>query len=186
MTIKKAVKIKEKDIEEIYEKYKNQIFAYIYLKIRNKEESEDILSKTFIKFIRYSKKKDIYMESIKPLLYKIASNIIIDHFRKKKIIKILSFNALNSSTEEEYIEVIQFPSKENIKQQAELNETIKKINKIVEKLPEKQREAFYLRFMEGFSFKEISYIQNTNISTALSRVRYAVDKIKETIKGDFL
>ena len=48
-----------------------------------------------------------------------------------------------------------------------------KINKVLNMLPEEQREVFTLR-QQGISFKEIAEMQNCSINTALSRMRYVI------------
>ena len=76
---------------EYYEKYSDDIFRFCMVKTRNRDRSLDITQETFLKFWEYIiKGKDI--ENERPLLYKIANNMIIDFYRKKKAIQVEDFS----------------------------------------------------------------------------------------------
>ncbi|WP_425449208.1 RNA polymerase sigma factor [Dethiothermospora halolimnae] len=76
-----------KNVEETIEKFQFNIYKYCYQMIRSKETAEDITQEVFIKFFNISKKKD-YSNSD---LYKIAHNKCIDHLRREKRKKVVSY-----------------------------------------------------------------------------------------------
>ena len=53
---------------------------------------------------------------------------------------------------------------------------------VIDRLPPKEREVFYLRARSGFSFKEIAAISGAPINTALSRMRSAVKKLRRSLE----
>ncbi len=163
--------------------YKNPLYSFIYSRVRNTHEAEDLLSKTFIKIINYSSKNMIEMSKLKGLLYTTAANIIKDFFRRASIISFFSLDKpVSNDTEHTYYDF--FADNKSLKfiDNIDNKATLKEVNLLIANLPANQSEAFYLRFIEGFSFEEVAKIQKTSVSTALSRVRYAVSKIKDGLK----
>jgi RNA polymerase sigma-70 factor (ECF subfamily) len=56
------------------------------------------------------------------------------------------------------------------------------IRKILDQLPEDQKEVIKMRFYEDLSFKEISEITGVSINTALGRMRYAVINLRKIVE----
>lgn len=178
-------KLDEKDIKMIFETYKIPLLNYIHFKTRHEEESKDLLSKTFVKFIYYSQKQLIRMDEVKSLLYKIASTTVIDHFRRKKIISFISLNSKTDEHSDELFNLIIDPKSLKPYENIDHKNTLKEVSEIIKSLPADQKEAFRLRFYDHLSFKDIASIQKTSLGTALSRVRYAVLKIKDSLNQIF-
>jgi len=89
MKIKEKIlysRIKNKDRQafvKAYDLYVDQIYRFIYFKVGNKEEAEDLSSAVFLKIWSYLQENNIIdSKTLRSLLYKIARNIIIDHYRK--------------------------------------------------------------------------------------------------------
>jgi len=74
---------KDKEIEELYEKFKKPLFRFISYKVSDIHSAEEILNDVFFKA---AKSMDSLKEKTKvqSWLYKIASNLIIDYYRRKK------------------------------------------------------------------------------------------------------
>jgi len=67
---------------KLYDIYARRIYSFVFFKVGNREEAEDITSEVFLKAWRYiSEKKEI--ESFSGLLYKLSRNCIVDLYRKK-------------------------------------------------------------------------------------------------------
>ena len=64
-----------------------------------------------------------------------------------------------------------------IKNQVELD-----IKKLIQELPEEQKEVLMMRFYQDMSFKEISELTNVSINTILGRMRYALVNLRKVIK----
>ncbi len=172
----------EKELKEMFVKYKDPLYGFIYTKMQNHHDSEDIFSKTFIKFINYAQRNPIRLDTAKSFLYKIASNNITDFFRHKKIINFVSFDKKINDDNDTFIDLFEDTKSRTVFDDIDNKHLVQTINSSISTLPDKQKEAFYLRFIEGFSFSEIAKIQSATISTVLSRVRYSVDKIRVILK----
>lgn len=93
-TLLKAKKHKDKQaFIEAYDLYIEQIFRFIYFKVGNREEAEDIASMVFLKCWNYVYEGNLGdYHTLKSLLYKIARNTIIDHYRKNQNRKSVSLD----------------------------------------------------------------------------------------------
>ena len=156
----------EKSLETLIKRHKQRIYSFIYSKVLDRDLTEDIFQDTFIKVIRTLKLGN-YNEQGKFVSWvmRIAHNLVIDHFRKNKripkfensydfdIFSVLSDSSLNAE-------------KSLIKDQI-LND----VKKLIEYLPDDQKEVLKYRFYNDMSFKEISEKTGVSINTSLGRMR---------------
>ena len=164
----------EKSLETLIKRHKQRIYSFIYSKVLDRDLTEDIFQDTFIKVIRTLKLGN-YNEQGKFVSWvmRIAHNLVIDHFRKNKripkfensydfdIFSVLSDSSLNAE-------------KSLIKDQI-LND----VKKLIEYLPDDQKEVLKYRFYNDMSFKEISEKTGVSINTALGRMRYALINLRK-------
>jgi RNA polymerase sigma factor (sigma-70 family) len=162
---------------ELITRHKQRIYSFIYSKVFDKDLAEDIFQDTFIKVIR-TLKRGAYNEEGKflPWVMRIAHNLVIDHFRKNNrmpkfenkddfnIFSVLSDNSLNIE-------------KRMIKGQVETD-----VRRLIEELPDDQKEVLKMRMYKDMSFKEISEQTGVSINTALGRMRYALINLRKVIE----
>ena len=163
-----------KGFDEIYIKYSDKIFRYIYLNTQDPYLSEDITSETFLRIWRNWKK--IKHDFMQALLYKTAKNILIDYYRKNKNNKKVSL--------EEIIEKGIEPSyDEDLIEKISKDENIKKINVAIGSLPQNLKEVLILRFVNDLSAKEAAEIlSTTEVNIRVLQYR-GLKKLKEEIKN---
>ncbi|WP_417858710.1 RNA polymerase sigma factor [Xanthomarina gelatinilytica] len=166
----------EPALEVLINRHKQRIYSFIYSKVYDKDVAEDIFQDTFIKVIR-TLKKGKYNEEGKflPWVMRIAHNLVIDHFRKNTRMPKFSntgdfniFSVLSDSTLD--------AERSIIKDQVESD-----IRKVIEELPEDQKEVLMMRIYKDMSFKEISDKTGVSINTALGRMRYALINMRKII-----
>lgn len=73
-----------KTFEQIYAEYKDKVFKFISLKLKNREQAEDLTQETFIKVYRFLSLYNDEWE-LSTWIYKIATNVVIDYYREKKL-----------------------------------------------------------------------------------------------------
>lgn len=74
----------KKSIEEFCNATWQPLYRYIYYKVQNKEEAEDIIQETYIKAISYMQKNHINMNKCMAFLKTVALNVLRDRWRKNK------------------------------------------------------------------------------------------------------
>lgn len=156
-------------------RYKNRIFNFILVSVKNEDEADDIFQETFIKIICCIKQGK-YSENGKFLSWatRIAHNMIIDHFRKQKSETTFTEN----ETDLDYYANLESLHDDSIEDYFAYEQTLNDINKIIDSLPKNQQEVVRMRFYQDLSFKEIAEKTNVGINTALGRMRYALQNIK--------
>jgi RNA polymerase sigma-70 factor (ECF subfamily) len=166
----------EESLSVLIKRHESRIYGFIYSKIADRDTSNDIFQDTFIKVIKTLKSKS-YNEEGKflPWVMRIAHNLIIDHFRKNKKMPLFR------ETEEFSIFSIMSddsPSIENkiISEQVEID-----IKRLIDELPNDQKEVLMMRMYQDMSFKEISEITGVSINTSLGRMRYALMNLRKVI-----
>ena len=164
-------------IEMLITRHKNRVYSYILLVVRNQHLAEDIFQDTFIKVIK-SLHQGKYHDDGKfvPWVMRIAHNLIIDHFRKDKQLNVISNDACEYSV---------FNSKKladkNIEDTLIDDQISEDVRKMLDYLPDDQREVIVLRHYAGLSFKEIADHTNVSINTALGRMRYALINLRKLV-----
>jgi len=166
-------------LEELVNRHKNRVFTYIVLIVKNHQLAEDIFQDTFIKVIR-SLKTGKYTENGKFVSWvlRIAHNLIIDHFRREKLLSTTS----NDDTEVDLFNSQKY-SDENIEDRLVYDQITTDVRKLIDLLPEDQRQVIIMRHYMGLSFKEISEQTDVSINTALGRMRYALINLRKLIKN---
>ncbi len=166
-------------ISELVNRYKQRIHSTIFFLVKKQELAEDLFQETFIKIIT-SLRKNHYNEQGKflPWALRIAHNLVIDHFRKEKLMP------LQHDSEEFSVFDIMASNNRNASEQMIYDEKINYVRNLLEKLPFEQREVVILRHYAGLSFKEISQMLNININTALGRMHYALLKMREIAQNE--
>ena len=165
--------------EVLVNKHKNKIYAFIMSKIKNRDLTEDIFQDTFIKVIN-SLQKGKYNEEGKflPWVMRIANNLVIDHFRKATKMRIISPN-----NDFDIFDVLQDGEK-NIEDNMVNAQVLKNLQRLIEYLPEDQKEVLKMRYYAELSFKEISESTGVSINTALGRMRYALINLRKLIDNN--
>ena len=158
----------------IIERYKDKIFTSINLMVKDKYLAEDIFQDVFIKIIdtlnagRYSDEGKFL-----PWAMRIAHNLCIDHFRKVK-----RSPSIKTSDDHDIFEVINL-CEAGADQKIMANQSHDRIRKMVDMLPEDQKEVIILRNYADLSFKEIADLTNCSINTALGRMRYGLINLRK-------
>jgi len=173
--IMRFVKGEQSCFEELINRHKNKVFAYISLYIRDQALAEDIFQDTFLKVIQ-SVKSGRYYDNGKFISWvmRIAHNLIIDHFRRIKQMNTVS----NDNYESDIFNSRKFAD-DNIEDDLIRRQVQKDIRNMITHLPDDQREVVILRHYAGLSFKEIAEITDVSINTALGRMRYALINLRK-------
>lgn len=163
-------------LEKLINRHKLRIFNFIKSKVLDRDTAEDIFQDTFIKVIK-TLKSGVYNEEGKflPWVMRISHNLVIDFFRKNNRIPTIENN-------DEY-DVFKFISDTtpNVEMTLFQDQIISDLQKLVQELPEYQKEVLVMRLYRDMSFKEIAENTNVSINTALGRMRYAIINLRKLV-----
>ncbi|AWG23394.1 RNA polymerase subunit sigma-24 [Flavobacterium faecale] len=176
LLVKDYVAGNEKALETLIKRHQSRIYGFIYSKIADSDISNDIFQDTFIKVIK-TLKNDSYNEEGKflPWVMRIAHNLIIDHFRRNK--KMPMFR----ETESFSIFSIMSDDTLNVENQIISDQVECDVRKLLDELPQDQKEVLLMRMYQDMSFKEIAEVTGVSINTSLGRMRYALMNLRKVI-----
>jgi RNA polymerase sigma-70 factor (ECF subfamily) len=174
--VKNYVAGDERALGTLIERHQFRIYNFIYSKINDRDLCDDVFQDTFIKVIK-TLKSNSYNEEGKflPWVMRIAHNLVIDHFRKNKKMPMLR------ETEEFSIFSILGDDSPNIEKQIITLQIEEDLRKLIQELPEDQKQVLIMRMYQDLSFKEISEQTGVSINTALGRMRYALLNLRKVI-----
>ncbi len=155
-------------------RHKNKIFTSIYLLVRDINLAEDIFQDMFIRIID-TMRGGRYTDQGKflPWAMLIAHNLCVDHFRKVK-----RAPTIKTSDDRDIFKILNF-SAPGADQCMMKNQSHENVRRMIDLLPEDQREVVILRHYANLSFKEISVLTKGNINTTLGKMRYSLKKLRK-------
>lgn len=158
----------------LIERYKEKIFTSIFLLVKDKYLAEDIFQDTFIKVID-TLNSGRYKDEGKflPWVMRIGHNLCVDHFRKVK-----RTPPIKTSDNHDIFEVLNF-SEPGIDVKLMQGQSNDRVSKMLDMLPEDQKEVIIMRHFAELSFKEIATLTDCSINTALGRMRYGLINLRK-------
>ncbi len=158
-------------------RHQSKIYGFIYSKVADRDLSEDIFQDTFIKVIKTLKTKS-YNEEGKflPWVMRIAHNLTVDYFRKAKKMP------FQRETEEYSIFNFMSDNAPTIESKIITEQVESDLTRLLDELPEDQKEVLVMRMYQDLSFKEIADLTGVSINTALGRMRYALLNLRKIIE----
>lgn len=177
--VQRTLKGDKEAFEMIVREYQRPLFNYIGRMVREKELALDLTQEIFIK--TYSS-----LHTFKPKyrfstwLFKIASNYLIDYWRKKKI---EAFSIDHPKWQDDRNHSWTIPANEpSVAKKFELQELRKKIEAALEKLPHSLRELFVWKHINEFSYAEIAEIKGLPVGTVKNRVFQAKEMVRQFLE----
>ena len=142
--------------------------------MKDRGVAEDLFQDVMIKVVRVIRSGK-YNEEGKflPWVVRIARNLAIDHFRK------MQRNPVQHESEDYDIFNSVLQTEESSEDRIISEENARYMRKLIQQLPDKQREVLIMRTFGELSFKEIAAITDVSINTALGRMRYALLNLKK-------
>lgn len=161
-------------ISTLITRHKDKVFTTIYLLVKDKYLAEDLFQDVFIKAIdtlnagRYNEEGKFL-----PWITRIAHNLCIDHFRKVK-----RSPSIKTSDDHDIFEVLNF-SEAGIDEKIMRGQSNERVTKMLDMLPEDQKEVIVMRHFADLSFREIAKLTDCSINTALGRMRYGLINLRK-------
>ncbi len=169
-------------ISQLIDRHTHRVRDYIRMMVKDRDVADDILQETFIKAVRVID-EGRYADTGKFLswILRIAHNQVIDHFRSQKNAKTVS----ESDAGYNMLGTLRFA--ERTVEDAMITSQIEEdVRRLVDRLPDEQREVVIMRYYSGLSFQEIADQTDVSINTALGRMRYALINLRKMVKENNL
>ena len=167
----------EEAFAELLHRHKSRVYTSIYMIVKDHYIAEDIMQEVFIKVIKQIK-SDQYNEQGKflPWILRIAHNMAIDHFRKKKRYPVITFD--NGDPITNTMDFAEMPEEDRqVKKEMHAQ-----VRDLIKRLPNNQKQVLIMRHYMDLSFQEIAEQSGVSINTALGRMRYALINLRKKLK----
>lgn len=154
---------------QAYDQYADAIFRHCYFRVYDRELARDLMQETFKKTWIYITNGN-KIENIKAFLYRIATNLVIDHKRKNGTI---SLDQLKEKGFE--------PEGDDKHDYIYTKLETERILSVVRQLDERSRQVILLRYVDGLTPKEISKATGRSQNVVSVSLNRAVKKVRELV-----
>jgi RNA polymerase sigma-70 factor, ECF subfamily len=157
---------KSQEFIEAYTTLADAIWRHVYFRIWNRDMAKDLMQDTFTRtwnYIRKGKK----VNNLKAFLYKVANNLIIDAYRKKREISLdgLQQNGFDVESHEQL----------RIERDVENSNALR----LVEKLEPHHRDIIVMRYVDDLSIKEIADVIGQSENVVSVRINRGMKELKK-------
>ena len=165
----------EQAFNQIVENYTERLYWHVRRFICSHEDSNDLLQDIFIKIWAAlpSFRGDAQLFT---WIYRIATNEVLNHLRKERFKALISFETESSFLERKIDDDPYFNG----------DTMQRELHKAIQRLPQKQRIVFNLRYFEEMKYEEISEITGTSVGALKASYHHAYGKIKYELKKNLL
>ena len=174
----------EAAFREIVNRYKNGLYAFLWLFLNRRELVEDVFQETFLQLFSSRESFD-RTRPLRPWLFTIAANKAKDALRKWRRTSAISIGTMADSEDFSFEDVLNIISSDDTMPYEKLqkNETALRVRQIIADMPENLREMLVLAYFKRFSYKQMAKILSIPIGTVKSRLHTAVGRFAKEWKA---
>jgi RNA polymerase sigma factor (sigma-70 family) len=179
-----SASLQDSEIASVVRRERGRLLAFIRKRVADAAEAEDVLQEALYELVAaYRLMQPI--EQVGAWLTRVARNRIIDRFRKRRP-QLLGDIASEDEEESSALERL-LPAVDDDGPDAALVRELllEELERALAELPAEQREVFIAHELEGASFKDLSARWGVGINTLLSRKRYAVLHLRDSLRAAY-
>lgn len=164
------------DMEEVYQTYFPKVYNYVFYKLLNKENTEDIVSQVFMKLLKHQGRFDSDKASLKTWIFRITDNTLIDFYRKQRPSVSIDNeetgldNRLRVEFDDQYDDVL-----------SPMRQTV---FNALKQLSERERTFVYYKYYLNITNREIAREMNMNENTVSAILSRARQKLKLVLQDE--
>ncbi|MFA5184606.1 MAG: RNA polymerase sigma factor [Patescibacteria group bacterium] len=174
-------RLKNRDKEafiEIYDQNVAEIHRFVYFKIGNSEEANDLTSMIFLKTWNYIQNKTLEdAKTLRALLYKIARTSIVDYYRE-------TGNKVSVSLDDENRPIDVADDSIDTPERLDQEANLALIRRLLPLLKEEYREVIIMKFINDLSLEEISDISGKTKGNVRVLLHRALNALRELVEKE--
>lgn len=163
---------------QLIDRYRNRVYKQISYLVKDRELANDLFQDTCVKVLLMLREGKYNEEGkFSAWLQRVTNNIVMDYYRKSQNQAMSSILTPEGNNDDVFnrVELSEPPAEHYIVEQQVRDSAVK----LMQSLPETQREILEMRFYKDMSFKEIADKKDISINTALGRMHYAVNNMRK-------
>lgn len=156
-------------IEWVYDQYNEAIYRYGYRLLGNQEKADECVAETFSRLLNALKNGKGPKKYVRPYLYRTAHNWITDQYRR--------INPIETEFSDDFEDI-----DEQLEEKVFSHIENTKIRSVLWELPENQRQAVVLKYLEGLENAEISEVLNKPVGAVKALQHRGLQAIRKKLK----
>jgi RNA polymerase sigma-70 factor (ECF subfamily) len=168
--LKRAKQYDEAALGELYDRYAPRIYGYIYRRVGDPHLAEDLAGDVFVRVVQSIRSRRGWHTSFLAWLYRIAHNVVVDHYRRPPEALFASLDEMGTPAEEAGPE----RAVEDALDRARLRAAIGC-------LTQGQQQVLVLRFGEGLSVRETARVLNKTSGAVKATQHRALDSMRRIL-----
>ncbi len=162
---------KQKIFSQIYDQYIDKIYRFIFLKVNSQEKAQDLCSETFLRGWRAFKGNENKIDNPQAFLYKIARNLVVDHYRDKGRAEVISTD---------FVPIID--PQINLEEDSLLESDLNNIRTALTKIKNEYQELVIWHYIEDLSISEIAEVLGKSEGAVRVMLHRALKVLKKELK----
>jgi len=159
------------NLEELYERHGEDLYRYLLFKLGSAEDAEDVLQEAFCRFARYDLRWRL-IRNRRAFVFRVGRNEA-NRFLRRRLGRREGERMIAAGAAAGLSAAFAAPE----------DPSLALLLRRAGELPEEQKEVIFLKVFDGLTFKEIGSVSGVPASTAASRYRYGIEKLRETVGG---
>jgi len=168
--LEKARKLDENALAWLVKEFYPVMFRYFFYRTKTREDAEDLTSEVFVRVVGSIRNQQ---GNFIAWLFRIAKNLLIDHYRKSGRTKEISLEEVGDPASSPAKDKRETPHPEEIK-------------KILDSLTDEQREVITLKFIEGYTNEEVANVLGKSVGAVKLLQFRALSKLKDTLSEEII
>lgn len=161
---------KKKEFSNIYDKHIDKIYRFIFFKVNSEDVAKDLCSEAFLKCWESFKDQDKKIENIQAFLYRIARNLVVDHYREKGRTEIVPTDCV----------LISDPGT-SVFDKAAASSDFERVKSAISNINEDYQNIILLHYIEGLPMPEIAKMLDKTEDTARVTLHRALKALREEL-----
>lgn len=182
-TIKEKIilnRLKKQDVDaftETYDLYVEKVYRFIFFKVGEQEMAQDLTSEVFLRTWNYvCENKQVNAKTLPALIYRIARNVVIDHYRANK-----HHLSINDTDEEGNLKLEIVDDKQDLSEKFDIDLSMEKVQAALMQLKDEYREVIIMRYVDELAIEEIADILEKNKGNVRVLAHRALQALKEIL-----
>jgi len=159
-----------KEFSKIYDKHIDKIYRFVFLKVSSKDIAQDLCSETFLKCWEVYKTDEKKIENPQAFLYRIARNLVTDHYREKGRTQVVS--------------VEDFPiidPRPGVEEKINLDFELKQVKAAMVNLKDDYQNVIIWHYLDDLPIQKVAELMNKSEDTTRVTLHRALKALKNEL-----
>jgi RNA polymerase sigma-70 factor (ECF subfamily) len=170
--LERAKRYDEAALGELYDRYAARIYAYIYRRVSDAQLAEDLTGEVFVRVIQAIRSERFWKTSFQAWLYRIAHNLVVDHYRRQPELPELMLDERLLAAEDDPVNAVA--------QQLSRHQ----LDAAIRRLTPDQQQVVVLRFAEGLTAREVAEIMSKSVGAVEALQHRALATLRRVLKRE--